>query len=406
MKPVNVIGIGLSPKDLTQKHLDIISAADILVGGKRHLEYFKDSSADKKEITKNIIDVIDFIRDRMGEKSIVVLASGDPLFYGIGSRVAKSLGENVVIHPNISAISGAFSRIKESWNDAHVISLHGRDSETDLLRALKNNDKIAVYTDPKRNPAWVASVLLERGFKEFEMWVLERLGDPDERVNRLSLSDAQNQTFNEPNVLILKRVPSESKPDPEVCLGAPDEWYEHERGLITKAEIRAVTLSKLQLLPHHVLWDLGAGSGSISIEASMFLSKGQIYAVEKDPERVRQMEANRARFGVWNLHINQSALPQGLEKLPAPDRIFIGGGGKDLHEIIRKSFDFLRGDGLMVVNTVVLENFETARQVFEARGIQTDVVQIQVNRSQKMPGGIRLEAQNPVWIISGYKGIE
>jgi len=138
MKPVNVIGIGLSPKDLTQEHLDIIKSADILVGGKRHLEYFKDSSADKKEITKNITGAIDFVKDRMGENAIVVLASGDPLFYGIGSLLAKSLGsDNVVIHPNISAISGAFSRIKESWNDAAVVSLHGRDSETDLLSALK-----------------------------------------------------------------------------------------------------------------------------------------------------------------------------------------------------------------------------------------------------------------------------
>ena len=404
MKPVNVIGIGLSPKDLTQEHLDIIKSADILVGGKRHLEYFKDSSADKKEITKNITGAIDFVKDRMGENAIVVLASGDPLFYGIGSLLAKSLGsDNVVIHPNISAISGAFSRIKESWNDAAVVSLHGRDSETDLLSALKNRDKIAVYTDPVRNPAWVANLLIERGYEEFEMCVLERMGDPDERVSWLSLSDASKLVFNEPNVLILKRKSSETGSDTEVLLGAPDEWYDHQRGLITKSEIRAVTLSKLQLLPHHILWDLGAGSGSISIEASVFLKKGRIYAVEKDPERIKQIEVNRSRFGVWNLHINQSVLPQGLEKLPAPDRVFIGGGGRDIDEIIRKSYESLKPDGRMVVNTVVLENFETAGKLFEEIGLQTDVVQIQVNRSKKMPKGKRFEAQNPVWIISGQK---
>lgn len=406
MKPIKIIGIGLSPRDLTQAHLDIIESADILVGGKRHLEYFKDSSAEKKEITKNITGAIDFIKDRMGESAIVVIASGDPLFYGIGSLLAKFLGpDNVVIHPNISAISGAFSRIKESWNDAYVVSLHGRDSETDLLCAVKNRDKIAVYTDPVRNPVWVANLLLERGYEEFKMCVLERMGDPDERVSWLSLSDASKHIFNEPNVLILKRIPSETGPaDTAVILGAPDEQYDHRRGLITKSEIRAVTLSKLQLLPHHILWDLGAGSGSVSIEASVFLRKGRIYAVEKDPERIKQIEINRSRFGVLNLHIHQSVLPRGLEKLPAPDRVFIGGGGRDIHEIIRISYESLKPDGRMVVNTVVLENFETARKLFEEIGLQTDMVQIQVNRSRKMPKGKRFEAQNPVWIISGQKG--
>lgn len=405
MKPIHVIGIGLSPEDLTRKHLDIIKSADILVGGKRHLAHFTDSAAVKKEVTKNISEAIDFIRDRMEGHSIVVLASGDPLFYGIGSLLAKALGpDRVNIFPNVPAVSGAFSRIKESWNDAHVISLHGRDSAMKLLCALKNTDKVAIYTDPVRNPGWVADLLIEKGVKDFEMCVLERLGGPDERITWVSLSDASHRTFNDPNVLILKRRSSKNGADSQVFIGAPDDAYDHQQGMITKSEIRAVTLSKLQLLPHHVFWDLGAGSGSISIEASVFVRKGQIYAVEKDPERIEQIQINRSRFKVWNLHIDQSVLPLGLERLPPPDRVFIGGGGSDICKIIRKSHASLKPDGRMVMNTVVLENFEAARKLFEEIGLKTDVVQIQVNRTRKMPKGKRFVALNPVWVISGQKG--
>jgi precorrin-6Y C5,15-methyltransferase (decarboxylating) len=404
MKPVNIIGMGLSPRDLTEKHLQIIRSADIIVGGKRHLEYFKDSSAGKKEITKNISGVIDFIRERMEENAIVVLASGDPLFYGIGNLLVKSLGsDNVIIHPNVSAISGAFSRIKESWNDAHVVSLHGRDADTNLLSAMRSRDKIAVYTDPVRNPAWLAKILLESGCEAFDMCVLERLGETDERVLWLAPQDASNSVFNEPNVVVLKRKSLKASSQKDIQLGAPDEWYDHQRGLITKSEIRAVAISKLQLLPHHILWDLGAGSGSISIESSVFLREGEVYAVEKNWERIKQIEANRSRFGSWNLNIYHLVLPDGLDDLPAPDRVFIGGGGSGIDEIILKSHECLKPDGRIVVNTVVLENFETSRKLFQKIGMKTDILQIQVNRSKNMNKGKRFEAQNPVWIISGQK---
>ena len=404
MKPVVIIGMGLSPKNLTKEHLEKIEQADILVGGKRHLGYFGNFAATKKVITKNLTEIIEYIKDQMKRRSLVVIASGDPLFYGIGAVLVRSLGpDNVVFYPNITSVSGAFSRIKEPWHDAHIVSLHGREHETALQNALEIKDKIVVFTDSVKNPAWIANFILEKGISGFKMCVLEQLGSPTEQVKWVSLAEAVEKTFQEPNILILKRTCPIIQPEKPALLGAPDDWYEHQNGLITKAEVRAITLSKLRLLPHHILWDLGAGSGSVSIEASLFVREGRIFAVEKSTERIRQIETNKERFGIRNLMIINAVLPEGLKDLPEPDRIFIGGGGKDLKEIIANAAEYLDPNGIMVINTVLLQNCEIGRETLTKLGYKTDTTQIQVNRSRKMPWGERFEAQNPVWIISGNK---
>jgi precorrin-6Y C5,15-methyltransferase (decarboxylating) len=162
------------------------------------------------------------------------------------------------------------------------------------------------------------------------MCVLEALGSDSERFDWYPLPKAAKMKFAQPNMVVLKRGHLESKPNKKLHLGAPDTWYDHRGGLITKSEIRAITLSKLRLEPHHTLWDLGAGSGSISIEASLFIKKGKIITVEKNPDRIEHIKNNQKQFKVRNLKVVQATLPQGLSRLPRPDRIFLGGGGKDL----------------------------------------------------------------------------
>jgi precorrin-6Y C5,15-methyltransferase (decarboxylating) len=404
MKPVAIIGMGLAPKNLTAEHLKIIDEADILVGGKRLLDYFKQCSAQKKTIDKNLKGVIDFIKNRMASQSIVVLASGDPLFFGIGARLVKALGvENVVIYPNISSVAAAFARIREPWSNVRVISLHGRNNESVLFKALEKENVVAVFTDPKNNPAWLAQRLIEEDFMNFKLCVLESLGTTEERFNWYSPDRAAGMVFAEPNLAILKRRSEGLKWMKPLHLGVPDNYYHHQQGLITKSEIRAITLSKLRLLEDHVLWDLGAGSGSVSIEASLLVPSGKVFALEKKPERIRQIEINKNRFGVTNLEIVHAVLPDGLERLPQPDRIFIGGGGRDLQQIINVAVPFLKPGGLVVVNTVLMQNIQTAAETLKALDFKASIVQVQINRSQDMPWGDRLEAQNPVWIVTGIR---
>ncbi|WP_207683339.1 precorrin-6y C5,15-methyltransferase (decarboxylating) subunit CbiE [Desulfonema magnum] len=407
MKPVSVIGMGLSPRDLTETHLKQIRQADILIGGKRLLQFFEDYQVIKKEIKGNIKDIIQYIKDKMEKDTIVVLASGDPLFFGIGSLLVNAIGaENVSIYPNISSVSAAFSRIRESWSDAHVISMHGRNDDAVFFHALSEKNKIAVFTDPVRNPAWLANTLLENEITDFRLCVLEQLGTPSERVGWYDPAQAADMQFSEPNILILKRISSQSEEKKNLCFGMPDQSFEHQKGLITKAEVRAVTLSKLCLMPGHIVWDLGAGSGSVSIEAALFVKHGKIFAVEQRADRRELIRTNQKRFGVKNLEIIEAVLPKGLKDLPRPDRIFIGGGGRDLEKIIEVVSSCLMNHGIIVINTVLLSNIETALSTLRRIGFKTDIVQIQISRGQDMPWSERLEAQNPVWIISGLKNGE
>jgi precorrin-6B C5,15-methyltransferase / cobalt-precorrin-6B C5,C15-methyltransferase len=400
--PISVIGLGCSTKDLTSAHLNQIHQSDILVGGRRSLECFNEFRGDKVEITKDLKGLIQFIRGEIETKKISVVASGDPLFYGIGSRLIESLGrENVMIFPNISMVSAAFSRIKDTWHDAHVISLHGRESESELLWALKQKDKIAVYTDPKKNPAWLAKFLFDHQVNNYAFWVFEQLGSASEKIGKYSLEAASRMQFNDPNILVLIRNPDKGLPVTPLTLGMPDQMFAHYKGLITKAEVRSVTLSKLQLESDHILWDLGAGSGSVSIEASLFIKKGKIIAIEQQADRVKDINENKKRFGVVNLDVIHGILPFDMEKLPIPDRIFIGGGGKDLSNIIKSAGSYLKNNGIMVINTVLIQNVENALKTLKHMGMRTDIIQVQVSRQMDMPWGEMLKAQNPVWIITG-----
>jgi len=404
MKPVTIIGMGMGPEDLTAKHLKIIERADILVGGQRLLNHFKDSAALKKPITKDIDGVVGFVKKQMKSKKIVVLSSGDPLYFGIGARLAAALGtQNVLIYPNISSVSAAFARIKEPWNDVRVVSLHGRKNEAELFGALEKENIIAVFTDPKNNPAWLAERLIEDGYMNFKMCVLEAIGSDSERSDWYTLRRAARMNFSEPNMVVLKRSLPDAQTKRNLCLGTPDHHFDHESGLITKSEIRAITLSKLRLESDHVLWDLGAGSGSISIEASLLIKKGKIVAIEQNPARIEQIKNNTKRFNVKNLKIIQAQLPDGLNNLPQPNCIFIGGGGKDLKNIITEAAGYLKPAGRIIINTVLIPNLQVALTTLRQLKFETEAIQVQINRSRQMPWAQRFEAQSPVWIITGIR---
>ena len=404
MKPVNIIGMGLGPEDLTARHLEIIHQADVLVAGQRLLDYFDDLVVEKKKIDRNLKEVIEFIVNQMKSQSIVVLASGDPLFFGIGPRIVNAVGaDNVRIYPNVSSVAAAFARIKASWNDAAVVSLHGRMNEIKLFNSLKTKSVVAVFTDPKRNPAWLAKRLIEEGLISFKLCVLESLGTSSEQVNWYRPDQATERTFADPNLVIIKRAPVEFGDGFIPFTGMPDDWFDHSEGLITKSEIRALVLSKLRLQPDHIVWDLGSGSGSVAVEAALLADKGKVYAVEKKSERINLINSNKKRFGTSNLEVIQAEVPDGLTQLPSPDRIFIGGGGQNLATIIRTAAGILEQGGIMVVNTVLLTNMNQAMETLKTLGMKTDIVQVQINRGSEMPWGERLEAQNPVWIITASR---
>ncbi len=405
MKTVHVIGVGLGYSDLTQKHHEIIARADVLAGGKRHLAWFREHPARKRVITAPIEAVIADIQTWMTDQEVVVLASGDPLFYGIGETLADRLGpERVRIHPNVSVMAEAFARIGRTWKDAAVVSLHGRQQNTEkLLSAIDRGVPVFVFTDPANTPETIARIVLDRHPSGIRICVAERLGEPEERIRWLE-REGDAAGCMEPNAVIL--LPEAGRENGTVPPGNPDETFVHDKGMITKQDVRAVSLSRLGLTAGSVLWDLGAGSGSVGIEAAALLTNGQVAAVEKHPERVAAIRENIRRFGADNVTVHHLHLPEGMDTLPDPDRIFAGGGGKDLPDILGKAARRLKPGGRIVVNAVVMETLAAARAALEQSGLSCEVLNVQVSKGKPMPAGIRFCAENPVFVLHAKKPAE
>jgi precorrin-6B C5,15-methyltransferase / cobalt-precorrin-6B C5,C15-methyltransferase len=402
--PIAVIGLGMSPDDLTPTHLRLIEEADLLVGGHRHLSFFKDRAPDSYEVTADLKGLVAMLEGRRPGKRIVVLSSGDPLYYGIGAYLVRSLGRaNVRIYPNITSVAAAFARMGEPWQDVRVVSLHGRRQEDQLRQALKTADRIAVFTDPTCTPQWVSDFMRQGHAQDFHIGVFEHMGSAGEQISWHTTESIAGKDFDTPNMVILKRVREAHGAPATLHLGMPESAYEHERGLITKAEVRAVSLARLNLMPGQTLWDLGAGSGAVSIEASLLVPGGQIWAVEKNPTRIEQIRSNRNRFGITNLEVVEAVLPRGLSQLPDPDRVFIGGGGEALVATIDIVCRRLPAAGVLVVNTVLVDSLHGTVRQLRSNGLDTDVVQIQISRSQPLADSDRMLAMNPVWIIRGQR---
>jgi len=402
-EPVHVIGMGLGPMDLTASHLALIERATVLVGGKRHLSYFKDSKALKKEISSPVSGVLDFIEQNMADGLVVVLASGDPLFFGIGKTLISRLGaDKVFIHPNVTSMAAAFARLKLPWQDAVWVSLHGRDNMSALAKAMDDKDLLCVLTDLKNDPLVVKKQVDTHEYA-WQMWVLENLGAPEEKIFSMDEHADVDQAFVQPNVVVLQKGEPAAPAGP-LRFGTPDNWFVHEKGLITKAPVRVLSLAALELAPDNILWDLGAGSGSVGIEATLFLPDGFVYAVEKNQQRVAQIKANVERFNVKDLSVILSQFPDGVSGLPRPDRVFIGGSGKKMDRVLDVVTTVLNPLGRIVVNTILMETLHLAVSVLEEKGFDVSLTQAQISKSRHMPWGRRMDALNPVWIIAAQKG--
>jgi precorrin-6Y C5,15-methyltransferase (decarboxylating) len=408
MYPIDIIGIGQNKSDLTCDHLALIEACDLLVGGKRQLDLFDTNKKQTLQIKGHLNTIIEKIKEKSELYKIVVLASGDPLFYGIGATLTQHFDKkNLNIHSNISSVSAAFAAIKEPWHDAKIISLHGKAKEAFSFDSLWKESKIAFLTDPLMDPGFIAGELIKEGILNVNFCVLENIGHPKKQKIQWfdDLDAVKRQVFAQPNVVILKKDIDPTRfVSRETHIGMDDHLFKHSKGLITKSEVRSISLSKLKLLKKdHVLWDIGAGSGAVSVEAALQLPRGHVFSIEKHPDRIPDIIQNVQNFDCSNVHIVNASFPENIDKLMPPDRIFIGGGGKDLEQNLEIACIKLSQHGIIVINTVLLQTLETSVRILEKNHFEPHVVQVQVSRSKGMPFGHRFEALNPVWIISGTK---
>lgn len=406
---VYIIGVGEEgPKGLGDVAFEIVRKAEVLLGGERHLCFFQDFPGEKIIVKSNLKEIADFIKSQMGSKRMAVLASGDPNFYGIAKYLISKLGkEPFEIIPAVSSMQLAFARVKESWDEATLVSVHGRPIGA-IIPQIRASSKIGIFTDDEHTPGEIARALMEHGFKEYQAFVCENLGGEEERITETVLEKLPDMTFSPLNVLILKKI-GEKKTFPDQkpwTIGIPEEEFEYtkpKRGLITKTEVRVISLSKMTVREDSVVWDIGAGSGSVSIEAALIAKTGRVYSIEKDEEDVGIIHRNLAKFEIHNVKVIHGRAPEALEGLEEPDAIFIGGSGGGMSRILEVCLERLKPNGRLVVNLATIENLSEAYGFFKQREVRVDICQVQVSRGSPILNLTRFEAFNPVFVIAVRK---
>ncbi|MFX0560446.1 precorrin-6y C5,15-methyltransferase (decarboxylating) subunit CbiE [Tepidibacillus infernus] len=402
MEKMKIIGIGDDGENGIFPHYrKWIAEADILVGGERQLSYFPDFQKEKWILRGDLPFILHRLKEKAINKKVVVLASGDPLFYGIGRLFLDIIGyENLSIYPHLSSVQLAFARLGDSWQDSYIESLHGR-SLTGLAQRIDGKAKIALLTDAVHSPTMIAQYLLIYGFDEYEMFIGEHLGGKNEKIYLLSLEEAGDQTFAPLNIVIMRK----RKEIPAVQswnLGIEDEEFyqkKPKKGLITKKEIRVLSLVEMKLRSGDILWDIGAGSGSVSIEASKYQPDTEVYAIEKDIENIDFIKKNMKKFRTDFTVIHGEA-PDCLNDLPDPDVIFVGGSNGRLEEILQLGCHRLKQNGRVIVNAITMETLIETLHFFENRGCSPKITLVQIARSKPIASKTGFESLNPIYIVT------
>ncbi|QVL51317.1 MAG: precorrin-6y C5,15-methyltransferase (decarboxylating) subunit CbiE [Thiocapsa sp.] len=415
----SVIGVlDDGPAGLTAEAIARIGAARRVIGARRMLEGCGDlmaPDAEPLDLTGRIAEVPGWVEASIAVGDpVVVLATGDPLCFGIGGLLARRLDPaKLHILPNRSTLQLACARFRIPWEDARWLSVHHRDSGDwtpgatpdhglyPLAQALRRETLLAVLTSPANGPARIARLLLAEGLGEdFDLQVAERLLMPEERlIGGATAGAIAVMDFADPNLVLLRR---RRAPSALPRFGLPDDAYSQrrpERGLITKREVRAVALALLELRATDRVWDLGAGSGSVGLEAARLCDRGHVYAIEKNADDLALIETNRRALGIANYSVRAGLAPDDCGDWPDPDAVFIGGSSGRLAQMLDVVIRRLRPDGRLVLALVAVENLTLALATLDRLGAHWELTQIQAARSRPILSLHRLQAENPVWLV-------
>lgn len=390
---LTIVSCGMGPDDLTARHRAAISAASVLAGGQRLLDGFPEFKGEKVPLAAHVGGAVDRLVARSRTETVVVLASGDALFFGIGRLFAARVEAGALtILPNVTAVQAACARLGLAWDEARFFTVHGR-TDPAPWRAILQAPVAIVYADPARRPAAIAAELI-RCWPEAcrcRADVLADLGSENERHVAGTLADVATSTTSGLAMLIVRRT--DDVLPPPLSLGLEDETYRHEAGLITHPEIRAVVLSKLRLGPG-VMWDIGSGSGSVGIEAAGLCEGLAVHAVEKDESRCATIVQNAVAAGCARVQVVRGEAPAALAGLPAPRSVFVGGGGADVRAIVELAFERLLPGGTLVAAAVMLETRSRLLDCLPKH--RTEMVELDVRRARALGPGHRLEPTNAI----------
>jgi precorrin-6Y C5,15-methyltransferase (decarboxylating) len=391
--------IGLDGGRLDAEAEALLSEAALVVGGERHLRSVDVEPGRAVVLKGDLPKTLDRIEETEGP--VVVLASGDPGFFGIVRLLDERFGgEGLRVIPARSSVTLAFARAGIHWDDAPVVSAHGRHPRR-AVNVCRAFPKVAVLTSPNFGPAELARDL---GDTDRTFFVCERLGEPNERVFRGGVEEVAEAEWNDPNVVLVLDEARMAGERGWVSGGfegrgpwaLPERAFEHRSGMITKKETRALVLARLGPGPGDLVWDVGAGSGSVAVECARLAAAA--IAIERDPESCERIERNAARHGV-RVRVVEGEAPAALDGLPAPDAVFVGGSGGGFEEIVGLAAD--RALRAVVLTLVGLERVAPAAEILEWAGFEVETTLLQASRVKGIGSLHRLVPETPVFVVCG-----
>lgn len=405
---IHIIGVGSDGlAGLTSRARELLRGARVVFGPEAVLGLLPELKADRRALGPELPRATEQLAALVGQPHVAVVAGGDPLFYGVARYLCDKLGKEAFeVLPHVSSMQLAFARVKETWEEAYLTNLASHPLES-VLDRIRVAETVGLFTSETEGPAEVARALLARGLDYFRAYVCENLGGPDEHVTHGELAELAEMTFDPLNVVILVRKPG--RPDRPATpsrfrrFGNPDDVFAQSRpksGLITQCEVRALALAQLAIQPGAVVWDIGAGSGSVAIEAAGLSAPGMVYAIEQDAADYHLILANAQTFGVSNLKAVHGTAPGVFAGLPAPDAIFAGGDGREVARTLEAAWSALRKGGRLVVHVASVENLSAALVALRRAAGQVEALLVSVARGVEQLESLRFEALNPSYLLA------
>jgi precorrin-6Y C5,15-methyltransferase (decarboxylating) len=394
---IHIVGMGMgSLETLTHEALAAVKNADVLIGAERLLQSLPDGCSSDRHPAITPEDIYSIITNKVNAGAICILMSGDTGFYSGAKRLLEKLeGRNVSVLPGISSVQYLAAKLCRSWQDWKLVSAHGKDINPAAI--VRENAETFFLTGGVLTVAAICKQLADAGFDGLTVTVGERLGSDREAIRSGTAAEFTRLEGDKLAVLLV------DNPSPRLCIsyGLPDEAFTRGRVPMTKSEVRSAILSKLRLKPSDILYDVGAGTGSVSVEAALLLRNGHVWAFEREAEGCILICENAKKHHAVNLTCVEGEAPEAFESCPVPDAAFIGGSGGRLEEVLETLLR-LNPSVRLVVSAVTLETLaEATKALTRLPIINTEIVQLSVSHARPVGGYHLMTAQNPVFIISG-----
>lgn len=407
---IHIVGIGDDGLEgLTGQARQLIDQAEVLIGAPPILQQIPETNAERIAVGADLGKLKETIAS-LDDRPTVLLAGGDPLFYGIARFLTEAFGKDrFEVVPHVSSMQLAFARVKESWDDAYLSNLATQSLDR-VVDCVRTAERAGLFTTQAITPSMIAESLLDRRINYFTAYVCENLGTPDETVTQGSLESIRGQSFAPMNVMVLVRhqgaADRPSGDSRQGLFGNPDDLFlqsRPKRGLLTPSEVRCIALGELGLHAESVVWDVGAGSGSLAIEAAAIAAQGQVFAIEMDAEDYGLMVENAKLFHVPSLVPIHGRAPEAWQELPDPDSVFVDGTGRMVPDLVASAAERLVPGGRIVVNVSSPDNLVAVQAKLDAAGLRSDVRMINIARGQFQLDRVRFEALNPTFLVLGQK---